>query len=212
MLDAFIHKAKRFGITDLPGLNAQLELASLSFDASKIRPNKDSKKAGVLAVILMNQKASPRLLYIKRSTQENDKHSGQISFPGGQFEAKDKTLLDCALRETKEEVGIDSLHLQILGALTQMYVHVSDFIIQPYLAICESVPTYILEEKEVATIIEYPISELLEKQAVKYKDMTLRNHLLKQVPYFDLHGEILWGATAMITNEILHLIRSPHKL
>lgn len=211
MLDAFIQRAKQYGITNLPGMEAQRELISTSFDESRYRqPKKNSKKAGVLAIILTNtaSSSSPSILYTKRTTNVNDKHSGQISFPGGQFEPNDETLLNCALRETKEEVGLNSTELQIIGPLTQLYVHVSDFIVQPYLAIYESLPKYILEEEEVANVIEFPISTLMEEHSIKYKDVKIQNYTLKQIPYFDLNGETLWGATAMVTNEILHLIRS----
>ncbi len=209
MLDAFIHQAKRFGIPNLPGIEAQRQLISTNFDESIYQqPKENSKKAGVLAIILTSESTSPRLLFIKRTSKKQDKHSGQISFPGGQFEPTDKTLLECALRETQEEVGIERLNLQILGMLTQVYVHVSDFIVQPYLAIYEEVPKYILEQEEVANIIEFPINTLLEQGSILYKDMKIQEHTLKQIPYFDLNGETLWGATAMITNEILHLIRS----
>jgi 8-oxo-dGTP pyrophosphatase MutT (NUDIX family) len=210
MLGGFIQHVRRFGITNLPGIDAQKELVSKTFSRSRTQANKNSKRAGVLAIIL-DVSTTPSLLYIKRTTKRNDKHSGQISFPGGQYEDGDKTLLQCALRETKEEVGIQGADLQILGPLTPLYVDVSDFVIHPYLAFYDAIPDYELEEEEVAHIIEFPIAELLEEESIKYTDMTIRNHKLKNIPYFDLNGEILWGATAMITNEILHLIRSHYK-
>ena len=208
MLDNLIPQLLN-GISDLPGWKAQSKLCSSRFKQSNFTPNDNSRQAGVLAIILTSEPDNPKLLFIKRTTKQNDKHSGQISFPGGQFETKDKTLLNCALRETNEEVGLKISDLQVLGPLSQLYVSVSDFVVQPYLAVYERVPTFILEEEEVAKIIEYPIKDLLNENAVQYRNLDIRGHKLKDIPYFDLYGEIRWGATAMITSEILYLINKP---
>ncbi len=205
MLDNIIPQLLN-SISDLPGWEAHRTLCSSSFSKSNFTPTEKSKQAGVLAVILTSEPNNPKLLFIKRTTKHNDKHSGQISFPGGQYEVEDKTLLNCALRETHEEVGILTQDLQIIGPLSQLYVSVSDFIVQPYLATFNKLPSYVLEQAEVAEVIEFPIKSLLKENAVQYQDLHIRGHILKDVPYFDLYGEILWGATAMITSEILYLI------
>ena len=208
MLDNLISQLLN-GISDLPGWKAQSRLSSSRFKQSNFIPKKNSRQAGVLAIILNSEPDNPKLLFIKRTTKQNDKHSGQISFPGGQFETEDITLLNCALRETNEEVGLQVNDLQVLGPLSQLYVSVSDFIVQPYLAVYDRVPSFILEEEEVAKVIEYPIKALLKEDAVQYRDLDIRGHKLKDIPYFDLYGETLWGATAMITSEILYLINKP---
>jgi 8-oxo-dGTP pyrophosphatase MutT (NUDIX family) len=135
-----------------------------------------------------------------------DKHAGQISFPGGRKE-DNETILECALRETHEEIGIEASEIEVLGSLSELYIGVSNFLVYPYLAIAKNELVYTPEVEEVQSIIESPIDYLFHPDTVKQKDITAGKRTLKNVPYYDLHGKTLWGATAMITSEILALIK-----
>ena len=141
---------------------------------------------------------------IERIRHIKDKHSGQISFPGGRVDPEDASLEDCALREAKEEIGLETNKVQILGRLTDLYIPVSGFHVTPVISYIDRLNLLTPEPAEVASILKIPVSQLLSKNSVKYKDMTLRENLLiPKVPYFDLAGKVVWGATAMMLNEFV---------
>ncbi len=145
------------------------------------------------------------ITYIERTVQAQDKHSGQISFPGGKMEDQDDSLASCAIRETQEELGIDGGSLEVVGSLSPLYVYASDFMVYPFVGILDFEPSYRSQKSEVARIIEMPLTYFMQKGRVQYTDLELRETTLRNVPYFDLEGKILWGATAMITKELIHI-------
>jgi len=190
----------------LPGWSGQSKLSSVGYDSNR-EAKPSSKKAAVLLVIYQDVFDNYKLVYIKRpSNNPNDKHGGQISFPGGQVENLDPNLEHTALRETYEEIGIPNHQLEIVGALSKLYVFVSDFLVFPYVAVLKGQPAFIPQETEVDKIISHPIQHLLDFTPLT-KDLHIRSYKLKNVPFYDLNGETLWGATAMITSEFLELIR-----
>ncbi len=190
-----------------PGWEAQKQLASIGYEDFR-KPKASSKIAAVLLLLVPNSKDSWDIIYIKRpSDNPHDKHGGQISFPGGRTEENDRSLEETALRETEEEIGVPKTQIQLLGSLSKVYVFVSDFIVSPYVACCETLPDFILQESEVDYIIRQDLNELLASEILT-KDLPIRSTVLKKVPYYDLSGETLWGATAMMTAEFLAVYRN----
>lgn len=190
----------------LPGWEGQKIMSSVGYDLHRQAKN-SSKKAAVMLLLFPDENGAIQTVYIQRpSNNPNDKHSGQISFPGGQVEKDDKSMEETAIRETYEEIGIASHSISILGALSTIYVFVSDFIVSPYVGFSSTIPEFTLQKSEVHKVITYPIS-LLQKQKKKVKDLKVSNYMLKDIPYYDLNGETLWGATAMITSEFLEILR-----
>lgn len=189
----------------LPGKSAQQRMAvnggRLNFD---IKP--DTKVAAVMALIY-HVEDIPHIAYIQRvSTNSKDKHSGQISFPGGMSESQDQTTLETALRETHEEIGVLPSKIEVLGKLTDLYIPVSNFHVFPYVGFSSEQPTFDLQLTEVVHIIECPISTLTNPENIKHKDIHIRPGLsLKNIPYFDIDGKVLWGATAMMTAELIEI-------
>lgn len=169
-------------------------------------PTSGYKEAGVLAILVPKEDQWNLVFMERTSNHPDDKHAGQISFPGGKKE-KEETTLECALRETNEEIGVASQELEILGPLSELYIAVSNFLVYPFLAIAKKPLDYTPEIEEVKSIIETPISHLLNPKTIKSKDIHIGTRTLKAVPYFDLHGKTLWGATAIITSEILALLK-----
>ncbi len=157
--------------------------------------------------ILVEKATGWNLVYMERTARHpDDKHAGQISFPGGKKE-DDESILACALRETFEEIGIEQTEYEIMGQLSELYIPVSDFLVYPFLAIAKKELSYTLEEEEVAEIMEIPLDHLMNPSTLRKKDIHLGARTIKDVPYFDLYGKTLWGATAMISSEILALIK-----
>jgi len=95
-----------------------------------------------------------------------------------------------------------------MGSLTKVFVFVSNFMVYPFVAIAASRPNFIIDPVEVSEVLEVPLDLLLDKKNSKRKDLKIRSYLLKDVPYYDVEGKILWGATAMMTSELLALINN----
>ncbi len=189
----------------LPGREAQLKMAHTTRHLSLSAPPQ-SKKAGVLATFfLKNQKW--HLVFIERIQNEKDRHGGQIGFPGGKFEPKDQTLKNTALREAEEEVGIARGDVKILGQLTNLYIPVSNFEVYPFVGFLNYEPAYKLQKEEVSNVLEVPLSHFKNPFIKGMTTIRIGKHLtLNQVPYFDMYGKVLWGATAMIMSELIEVL------
>lgn len=130
-------------------------------------------------------------------------HTGQVSLPGGRVEPGETFELT-ALREAQEEVGIDPSTIEILGRLTPLHIPVSGYLLHPIVGFTSMRPAFQRAEWEVARIIEAPISALADPAIVKreMRTRTVKGQPIDiNVPYFDIDGEKVWGATAMVLSE-----------
>jgi 8-oxo-dGTP pyrophosphatase MutT (NUDIX family) len=131
-------------------------------------------------------------------------HSGQIGLPGGGQEPVDRDLIDTALRETYEEVGVHKSQYTVLGQLTPLYVSASNYIVQPSVAWIDYRPEFHIDPYEVAELIEAPLRTLLDPATRRVEPWTLRGRAV-EVPYFAVGEHFVWGATAMMLSELLAL-------
>lgn len=192
----------------LPGREAQYKMAHGARNAwlDNYHVPKNAKHAATLALLYPRQ-GDFHIALMKRVTNPKDRHSGQVSFPGGKVEKDDRDLAQTALREAEEELGIPQAAVSILGQLTDLYIPVSNFLVFPFIGFTPNKPDFQLQHKEVQQLVEAPISTLLNKENRKTTDLTLFNNLtLRDVPYFDINGNIVWGATAMMLNELTTII------
>ena len=146
----------------------------------------------------------PHILFMKRM-EDNTPHSGQVSFPGGSYEQQDADYRATALREAQEEVGIMAADVDILGALTSLYIPVSNFNVYPYVGLATSRPVYNLSRAEVSYILEVPVKELFhpERKAITHViSPAMPDVKLKVNAYVLEDGTVIWGATAMILSEL----------
>ena len=172
--------------------------------ASEAPPH--ASQAAVL-IPLLNGAETAETVFIQRKKHDKDKHSGQISFPGGKLEASDLSLEACALREAHEEIGLDPSKVTILGRLTPLYIPVSNFMVTPVLAYTNEDSTLVPQPSEVDDVIRVDLAYLLQSQLVdKTNIKTHHGIILKNVPYFRIHSRVVWGATAMILSEFLSLL------
>ncbi|HPY83127.1 MAG: CoA pyrophosphatase [Bacteroidales bacterium] len=171
----------------------------------QITPQKQAIESAVL-ICLFKKNNKLHTIYTKRAVQLHDKHSGQISFPGGRFEKNDKDYATTALRECYEEIGVNVSNKDICGKLSELYIPLSNFNIHPYIACLSTVPqSYTLQESEVAEIIETPLKALIESQKIK---TIQQNDIAMHIPYYEYKKHHIWGATAMITAELLDVLFS----
>lgn len=134
-------------------------------------------------------------------------HPGQISFPGGKLEKDDDSALVAALREAREEVGIDPSSVEILGKLSDLYVEVSQFSIQPFLAWADMKPEFNVNYDEVEALILLPLEHVMEDNIIAETEMeTVTGRL--PIKYYPFNNEIIWGATAMILSELVEILKS----
>ena len=130
-------------------------------------------------------------------------HPGQISFPGGRREP-DETLRQTALREAHEEVGLDPASVEVLGTLTPLYIPPSNFCVHPYVATIPTAPALRPQDAEVEAVLCVSLPHLLDPQTHRIEPWMLRGREI-EVPFLDVDGHKVWGATAMMLAELLAL-------
>jgi 8-oxo-dGTP pyrophosphatase MutT (NUDIX family) len=142
--------------------------------------------------------------FMKRPSSQGV-HSDQLSFPGGRLELNE-THLEAALRESREEVGIEPAQWKVIGELSPLYIPPSHFVVQPFLAVGPENPTFQFNASEVVEWIEHPVSDLLKPGIIQRKDIFVAKfNRTFDSGYFDIQGHTLWGATAIMVQEFRSL-------
>lgn len=197
----------------LPGLAGQKKMAPQPVPEAKSRwaePD-DCREAGVLLFLYPHaangQIPELHVVLIRRPDYEGV-HGGQISFPGGRREPEE-TLETTALRETKEEVGVPPDSVQIIGRLSPLYTPPSNFCIYPFVGYRADRPAFRPNPDEVAAILEPSLSCLLDPATCKEELWHFATAGPRRIPYFDIFGHKVWGATAMMLSEFVTILSSP---
>jgi 8-oxo-dGTP pyrophosphatase MutT (NUDIX family) len=187
----------------LPGLVAQLRMVPERRRVEAVEP-RQWRRAAVL-VLLYPGVSGPSLPLTLRHAELRE-HAGQVSFPGGSLE-EDEGIEDAALREAREEIGVDPGSIEILGRLTALRIPHSGFEIDPVLAWTPHPPRFVLEANEVAELIELPYARLVEPDAVGQEERELRGGR-SVVPFWRAGGHRVWGATAMVLAELAAMVEA----
>jgi len=167
---------------------------------------KNAKQSAVLALFYPDHNHETKLILILRKTYKGV-HSAQVGFPGGKVEEADESLKFTALRETQEEIGVPLQDIEILKALTQVYIPPSNFYVHPFIGYTNSTPKFIKEESEVEALIEVALAHFLDDQNIITKTVSTSYKVNVDVPAFKLNGHVVWGATAMMLSEIKDLLK-----
>jgi 8-oxo-dGTP pyrophosphatase MutT (NUDIX family) len=189
----------------LPGLTSHLEMAPYyrREEMQKLSHQPNAVKSSVLILFYLIEDIY-HIVFIRRPRYDGV-HSGQIALPGGRWESTDKSLYHTAIRESREEIGIDPSLVSYYGKLTDLYIPPSNYIVSPFVGIYKGTGHFIADPMEVAEIIEIPFSFFLDAKSVKKATIELTNGMIIDTPCFDYHGNIIWGATAMMVNELIIL-------
>ena len=152
--------------------------------------------------ILIFNKADEAYISLIERPKYDGVHSGQIALPGGAKDKEDKNLSETALRELYEEIGIPKSAVTVLGELSNVYIPPSKFLVSPFIGVTSTYPNFQKDDYEVEQVIEVPISLLFDDAIVKSGTVPVNNGQFKmKVPYFDIYGHKVWGATAIILSE-----------
>lgn len=158
----------------------------------------NSTKISAVTIVLFNIKNVTYSLLIERS-KYNGAHSGQIALPGGKYDTEDKSVVNTAIRELKEETGIVISENDIIGELESLFIPVSNFMVFPFVAFIDK-PNIEIDKYEVADYFIYPISELLSPESLTNMELTIQDNKIN-VPAFKIQNHEVWGATSMILND-----------
>lgn len=179
-----------------PGLRSKPELLSIS--------DKPCRTAGVLALLYPLHDSTPGILLTKRR-EDLPEHAGQISFPGGRQEPEE-TLVQTALRETKEEIGLSPSGIEVIGSLSPIYIDVSNYCVHPFVGVMhEPAAAFKLQQEEVQKVLQLPISDLASPSNHRSETREIRG-LTMDIPFYFVNQEVVWGATAMILAELLMIM------
>ncbi len=134
-------------------------------------------------------------------------HASQIAFPGGKVEESDTSLSETALRETYEEIGVNSDKVMVDRAFSEVYIPPSNFLVSPFLGLSKEELSFNLSPDEVSDIIELPLFQFLDDKIVVNVNMSTSYASDISVPAFQIDGHLVWGATAMMMSELKEIIK-----
>jgi 8-oxo-dGTP pyrophosphatase MutT (NUDIX family) len=186
----------------LPGLDAQRRFAPF-----KMAPDWEPPPPGRIAAALVLLYPHRDGVAVPLTVRANHlpRHAGQISLPGGATDPGE-TLVEAALREASEEVGVDPGQVRVLGELTPVHVLVSGFTLHPIVGVTDSRPDFVAAPGEVEEVLEVALDDLRDASRIR-QGTRIREGLAIEYPYFDLHGHQVWGATAMVLGEFICLLQ-----
>jgi 8-oxo-dGTP pyrophosphatase MutT (NUDIX family) len=167
----------------------------LSHRKKKKITDEDLKTSAVLIPLFYDQ-GQYHILFTERS-DDVDFHKGQVCFPGGTHEPSDSSLLQTALRESQEEIGLEARDIEILGELDDIITLTSNYVISPFVASIPHPYHFKAEDREIREIFSVPLSFLMDEANFKQDSHA-----------YEYEGHIIWGATAGILKQFIDLLKS----
>jgi 8-oxo-dGTP pyrophosphatase MutT (NUDIX family) len=199
----------RTALQTLPGLDAQLRMAPsprLGWDPQTVPPG--LRDAAALVLIYPGERELRVPLTVRGAGMR--KHTGQVSLPGGSVD-EGESIEAAGLREAAEEIGVVPGAIELLGRLTPLQIPVSGFLLHPVVGVTPQRPAFRTAEWEVARLLEVSVDRLGDPAIIKRETRTREREgrtVHVDVPYFEIEGEKVWGATAMVLAEFLEVLRS----
>jgi 8-oxo-dGTP pyrophosphatase MutT (NUDIX family) len=156
------------------------------------------KDAAVLVPVFEDAGGALHAVFTRRR-HDLRRHAGEISFPGGRRDAGEE-LVETALREAHEEVGLPPDAVEVVGALPPTPTFVTNYAIYPFVGVIEHGFEWVLQRTEVDEVLELPLEEL--RAGYGERQMTRRG-ITFRTPAYEAGGHMIWGATARILGELL---------
>ena len=206
--DDFILKLAKQLREPLPGEEIQYQMAPHYRQRGSFGTiNEAEYRHSAVLALLCRRNADDWFLPLTLRASYNGPHSAQVSLPGGRYEEMDGNLANTALRECYEEIGLRE-NIEMLGRLTPLHIPVSRYIVHPFVAWHNgSQVTFTSHEREVKAILEAPLKVILEDACRATAKFETDGGVLVEAPCFNIEESRVWGATAMILNELKQLIR-----
>jgi 8-oxo-dGTP pyrophosphatase MutT (NUDIX family) len=194
----------------LPGRAAQDKMAHPDrlkvLDEAPVPPPNVRKAAVLVLFHRIDQADHWKTLLIQRTPNQNDPHSGQVSFPGGRIETDDDTIENAALREAWEEVGLSPERVTVLGRLSDMYIPFSNYLVHPVVGVAQGVDSWALQPGEVESILTAPLAYFYQSESRASRTVYVGNGMrINNIPCFVYEDRVVWGATAMILQELTEI-------
>jgi 8-oxo-dGTP pyrophosphatase MutT (NUDIX family) len=204
----FLKYTPKIQNVELPATQAHAKMAPANrldlikaIDFSKVIP----KKAAVMMLFYPKENQTHLALILR--TSYNGVHSSQIAFPGGKVEEFDADLKETALRETHEEIGVHPNYINVIRPFTEVYIPPSNFMVYPYLGYSESELDFVLQDDEVAGLVEFPFVDFMDDNIIVDMTMVTSYAGAIKVPGFQVKEHFVWGATAMMLSELKETLK-----
>lgn len=160
------------------------------------------REAAVLVPIFRDEAGQWRLVLVRRS--ERGIHGGQLAFPGGGIEPHDATPLEAALREAREEIGLEPERVRVVGELPGVETQVSRYRITPFLATISPPERWQRNEREVAEVLEPPLAAFTAPGARGHSaDLLPPSYGGAVMPCYEVGSHRLWGVSERILTPLL---------
>lgn len=172
------------------------QIAEILRHRKRQRITGENLKASAVLLPLFYDRGQYHVLFTERS-DEVVFHKGQVCFPGGTQEPSDSSLLQTALREAEEEIGLEAKDIEILGELDDMLTFVTDYVISPFVAFIPYPHSLKANGREVKRIFSVPLSFLMDEANFKLDSYA-----------YEYEGHTIWGATARILRQFIGLLKS----
>jgi 8-oxo-dGTP pyrophosphatase MutT (NUDIX family) len=203
----FLKLFKEELVHHLPGEKAHLRMSPSNRPiSSSALKNAIEVRDSAVAIVIFKKDNQLECILTQRADYEGN-HGGQVSFPGGKKDPEDADLEETARRECYEEIGIPLHSGILLGQLTDVFIPVSGFLVKPFVYYHTELPQLIKNEREVAEILTFPLFDLKKEDLISSMEIRLPNGTIyKDIPYFNLSDKKVWGATALILNELREIL------
>ena len=159
-----------------------------------------SRDSAAVLIAITDQPDNPELIFTRRADHLNS-HRGQVSFPGGRWEPGDDSLVQTALRESREEIALDSDLVAIVGRMSPR-ISANNLSVYPYVAVVPQKVSLSANPDEIASIFKVPMNFFKEVKPSRI-DCLSRHGKDHSVPAWDFEGFDIWGLTAMFTYDLM---------
>ena len=196
--------AQQLTSVPLPGVEAQRKMSSSERCWTPGAAELPTLRQSAVLALLHPSPAGLAVLYTLRPSRLAH-HGGQVSFPGGGREAGDPSLVHTALRETSEELGIPVADVRVLGQMTTLFIESSRNLVHPFVGWIPALPPLNPDVREVAEVLSVTLQTLWDPATVE-TCVREANGQLRTFPSFYIPPHYIWGATAMMTSELLAIV------
>ena len=190
---------------ELPAEKAHQIMEALFAKYQTLKPTEETRKSAVLMLLYPIDDEIYFPLILRNSY--DGFHSNEVGFPGERFEETDENLIQTALREAEEEIGVNPDEVKILGTLTEIYIGPSDFSVLPVVGYIPHRPNFNPDSREVQQIFELKMDSFLDPNIIGCSEISIPGDLVT-TPYYKVNGHKVWGATAKIILELLFVLNN----